>query len=89
MVHVAHPPPRCRPPQLVRAKSPLDTGLISHSYFSAAHPLGMEWRCMTSSTNAAGGVVKGAATPWLSGLRAILFLAFEWGKQSWHMPVRR
>ena len=44
---------------------------------------------MTSSTNAAGGGVKGGGTPWLSGIRAILFLAFEWGKQSWYLPVRR
>ncbi len=39
-------------------------------------------------TNEVGSGVKGAA-PWLSAIKAILFLAFEWGKQAWYMPARR
>jgi hypothetical protein len=44
---------------------------------------------MMVSTKAVGGDMKGGVTPWLSAVRAILFLAIEWGKQTWHMPVRR
>ena len=44
---------------------------------------------MMGTTNNVGGGAKGAMTPWLSAIRAILFLALEWGKQTWHVPARR
>jgi hypothetical protein len=43
------------------------------------------WSSTYMSTKAGGDPV----TPWLSGIKAILFLALEWGKQSWYQPVRR
>ena len=40
-------------------------------------------------TNEAAGGVMGAVRPWLTAIRAILFLGLEWAKDTWHVPTRR
>ena len=43
----------------------------------------MEQRtAMIANINTAGDFAEAAVTPWLSGIRAILYLALEWTKQS-------
>jgi hypothetical protein len=37
---------------------------------------------MMVSTNEVGGTVEGTVTPWRSAVRAILYLAVEWARQS-------
>jgi hypothetical protein len=42
----------------------------------------MEQPCMPAGTDKVGTSVEGAVTPWLSGIKAILYLAFELAKQT-------